>query len=70
MDALQRMITSGDWSGTLVALALITADVVLHAMGKPAEVFDQAVPMVVALYLGGHMVHRASQNGKPPDPPA
>jgi len=42
-----------DTSGTLVALSLIAAAVILHVMGRPAEVFDQAIPIIVALYMGG-----------------
>lgn len=68
MRTLQQVISAADWSGTVVALALIAADVSLHLAGKPAGPYDEAVPVIVALYLGGHIAVRA-QNGKPPSPP-
>ena len=65
---MQHILGGGDWAGTLVAMTLILGDVGLHLTGHSAEVFDQAIPIIVALYLGGRTAITA-KNGSSPAPP-
>lgn len=60
--------------GAVIAVLLIVADVVLRVTGHDAQVFDQTVPVVAAVYLGGQVATHAlmankttvttSENGK------
>lgn len=61
--------------GAVIAVLLIVADVVLRITGHDAQVFDQTVPVVAAVYLGGQVATHAvlasaktttvtSENGK------
>lgn len=65
---MQRLVNSGDWSGTLVALALIASDMILHVMKLPSEVFDGAIAVIVAVHITGRMVNKANGNNKPSPP--
>ena len=71
---MSRLLAAAGDSGTIVALALIVGDTVLHLVGKPVAVYDEAVPVIVALYLGGHIARTtatataAVANGKLPPP--
>lgn len=40
----------------LVAILLIVGDVILHIMRVPADGFDSAVSVIVAVYIGGKVV--------------
>lgn len=55
-----------DLPGALVAALLIVADVALHISGHDAAVFDQTVPVIAALYLGGRAASTSAlaSNGK------
>lgn len=55
-----------DLPGAVIAGLLIAADVVLHLWGHDAVVFDQTVPVIAALYLGGRVASTsaAASNGK------
>ena len=55
-----------DIPGALIAGLLIAADVALHLTGHEASVFDNTVPVIAALYLGGRMTTTAAvaSNGK------
>lgn len=55
-----------DLPGAVIAAMLIAADVALHMSGHEAAVFDQTVPVIAALYLGGRVASTsaAASNGK------
>lgn len=46
---------SWDVPGAIIAGLLVVADVALHITGHDAAVFDQTVPVIAALYLGGRV---------------
>lgn len=55
-----------DIPGAAIAALLIAADVALHMTGHEAVVFDNTVPVIAALYLGGRLSTNsaAAANGK------
>ena len=58
-----------DVPSLLVALGLIGGDVTLHLSGhsQAAQPFDQAIPVLVAVFIGGRIGLTATRNGgKPP----
>lgn len=59
-----------DFPSLLVALGLIGGDVTLHLTGhsNAAQPFDQAIPVLVAVFIGGRIGLTATRNGsnKPP----
>lgn len=61
---LQQLLD--DLPSTLIALAVIVGDVVLHLAGRQPGPFDEAVPIIVAVVVAG----RVARNGKTPKPPA
>ncbi len=66
---VRHLLAGTDLAGTLVAVSLIVADVYLRASGHDARVFDEAIPTIVALYLGGRLAISA-YNGGGSVPPA
>ena len=54
-----------DLPSTLIALAVVLGDVVLHLAGKASGPFDESVPIIVAVIVAG----RVARNGKTPKPP-
>lgn len=41
--------------GFIIAALILVLDAVLHILGHKTVVYDQAVPTIVALYLGGQV---------------
>lgn len=60
-----------DLPTTLVALALIAADVTLHLVGhgQGAMPFDEAIPVLVAVFIGGRVSATASKQAQDANPP-
>ena len=54
-----------DLPSTLIALAVVLGDVVLHLAGRASGPFDESVPIIVAVIVAG----RVARNGKAPKPP-
>lgn len=57
-----------DMPSLLVALGLIAGDVTLHLTGhsEGAAPFDQAIPVLVAVFIGGRVALTSARNGKSP----
>ena len=55
-----------DLPSTLIALAVVVGDVVLHVLNRAGGPFDTAVPIIVTVVVVGRVV----RNGKTPKPPA
>ena len=55
-----------DLPSTIIALAVVLGDVMLHMAGRSSGPFDEAVPIIVAVIVAG----RVARNGKSPKPPA
>lgn len=69
---MRHLLAGTDLAGTLVAALLIGSDVALRMTGHDAKVFDEAIPLIVALYLGGRVAISAKNGGgsaPPPDKP-
>lgn len=61
-----------DFPSLLIALGLIGGDVTLHLTGhsNAAQPFDQAIPVLVAVFIGGRVALTSSRNGSNRNPPA
>jgi hypothetical protein len=60
-----KMDTLGEILQAVVALSLVIVDAIMHLKGINAPGFDEAIPVIVTVYVGGKVIQSVqSANGK------